>query len=74
VQLKYFDENDILHVSISDELEAGTIEVGPNITAELNDKGDLIGVEILEASIFIQHSVLESVQARVLDLRQAKPA
>lgn len=70
----YFEDEDILHVSISEEPEAGSVEVSPNITAELNAEGELIGIEILDASNFIQNSVLESVQAKVLDLPKAKSA
>jgi len=72
--MAYFEKDDVLHLSISDEPEAGSVEVSPNITAELNDKGELIGVEILNASTFIRDSVLESVQAKVLDLPEAKSA
>ncbi|MFV9692171.1 MAG: DUF2283 domain-containing protein, partial [Desulfobacteria bacterium] len=49
-------------------------EVSPNITAELNAKGELIGIEILGASTFIRDFVLNSVQAKVLDLAEAKAA
>jgi uncharacterized protein YuzE len=52
----------------------GSVEVSPNITAELNAEGELIGIEILGASNFIRDSVLESVQARVLYLAEAKSA
>ncbi|MGM0427202.1 MAG: DUF2283 domain-containing protein [Thermodesulfobacteriota bacterium] len=31
-------------------------EVSPNVTAEINDNGDLIGVEILEASSALYRS------------------
>ena len=71
-RLAYFEKEDVLHLAISDEEEAGSVEISPNITAELNDKGELIGIEILAASKFIRDSVLESVQARVLDLSEAK--
>jgi len=73
-RMVYFEKDDILHLSISDEPESGSVEVSPNITAELNDKGELIGIEILSASIFIRDSVIESVQARVLDLAKANTA
>jgi len=61
-------------LAISDEPEAGSVEVSPNITAELNAKGELIGIEILGASAFVRDSVLDSVQAKVLDLEEAKMA
>lgn len=65
-KLTYFDKEDILHVAISDEPESGSIEISPNITAELNKNGELIGIEIINASTFIRDSILESVQARML--------
>ena len=65
-RLAYFENEDVLHVAISDEPESESIELSPNITAELNDKGELIGIEILNASAFIRDSILESVQAKML--------
>jgi len=73
-RLAYFEKDDVLHLEISDEAEAGSVEISPNITAELNDKGELIGIEILGASKFIRDSILESVQAKVLDLAGTKTA
>lgn len=71
-RLAYFEKDDILHLVISDEPEAGSIEISPNITAELNDQGELIGIEILSASAFIRDAVVDSVQARMLALAKAK--
>ena len=48
--MTYFKEEDILHLSISDEKESNSVEMSPNVTAEFNEHGDLIGIEILEAS------------------------
>jgi uncharacterized protein YuzE len=73
-RMAYFEKDDVLHLAISDEPEAGSVEVSPNITAELNAKGELIGIEILSASQFIRDSVIDSVQARMLDLVEAKTA
>ncbi len=71
-RLTYFDKEDILHLAITDEKESGSIEVSPNITAELNEKGELIGVEILDASAFIRDSLLDSVQAKMLQLAEVR--
>jgi uncharacterized protein YuzE len=68
-QMTYFKDEDILHLVVSDEKEGGSIELSPNVTAELNKKGDLIGIEILEASSFIRDSILESAQAKILDIK-----
>jgi len=67
-QLAYFKKEDILHLSISDDSESDSVEISPNITAELNDKGELIGVEIISASSFLRDTVLESTQAKLLQL------
>ena len=42
------------------------MEISPNITVEVNEAGELIGIEIIKASSFIRDSILESVQARLL--------
>ncbi|MFN6188503.1 MAG: DUF2283 domain-containing protein, partial [Microcystis sp.] len=57
-----------LHLTISDEPEANSVEINPNITAELNDLGELIGLEITNASSFIRDSILESTQGKILNL------
>lgn len=67
-RLAYFSEEDVLHLVISEEEEANSVEVSPNITAELNDRGELIGIEILHASAFVRDSIMEGVQAKVLNL------
>ncbi|MCA9962682.1 MAG: DUF2283 domain-containing protein [Anaerolineales bacterium] len=64
--MRYFEEEDILHLVVSDEPEANSIELGPNITVELNEKGELIGVEILNASSFLRDSIMESIQFKML--------
>ena len=73
-RIVYFDQEDILHLVISDERETNSIELSPNITVELNDKGEMIGVEILNASIFMRESILESIQAQLLHFPTAQPA
>ena len=73
-RMAYFEKEDVLHLAISDEPERGSIELSPNITVELNDKGELIGVEILNASAFIRDSILESVQARMLRFADVQTA
>lgn len=67
-RLAYFSEQDVLHLVISEGDETSSVELSPNITAELNHKGELVGIEILEASAFLRDSVLEGVQAKVLQL------
>ena len=67
-KMNYFKKEDILHLVISDEKEVGIIELSPNVTAELNENGELIGIEIIEASSFIRDSIMEAAQAKMLNL------
>ena len=71
-KMTYFEQEDILHLNLSDEPEAGSVEISPNITAELNEAGELIGVEIIQASSFIRDTILESAQAKLLNLVDSK--
>ena len=64
--MAYFEKEDIFHLTLSNEREVGSVEISPNITVELNEAGELIGIEIINASAFIRDSILESVQARLL--------
>ena len=73
-KMAYFEREDILHLEISDEPEGESIELNPNITVELNDKEELIGIEILNASAFIRDSILEAVQAKILSLGKVQTA
>jgi uncharacterized protein YuzE len=70
-KLLYFEQEDILHLVIAEEEEANSIELSPNIPAELNEKGELIGIEILNASRFLRDTIMEGVQAKVLQLTSA---
>jgi len=69
-KMSYFEDEDILHIVISEGKEAESIELSPNITAELNEKGELIGIEILKASSYLRDTILESSQAKLLELRK----
>ena len=70
--MEYFEKEDILHLAVSDESEDSSVELSPNITVELNNKGELIGIEILKASVFVRDSIMESAQAKMLKLPSAE--
>jgi uncharacterized protein YuzE len=71
-KVSYFAEEDILHLLLAEGPEKSSVELGPNITAELNQKGELIGLEILNASTFLRDSVLESAQAKLAGITVAR--
>lgn len=72
--IRYFEKEDILHLVISEEPESRSLELSPDITVELNEQNELIGVEILNASKFLRDSVLESIQAKTLQLLESQAA
>ena len=55
-------------------MESRNLEFKPNITVELNDQNELIGVEILSASTFLRDVVPEFIQAKTLQVLQAEAA
>jgi len=61
LRIRYFEQEDVLHLVITDELETRSVELNSNITVELNDKNEMIGVEILNASSFLRDAVLDSI-------------
>jgi uncharacterized protein YuzE len=70
-RVRYFEQEDVLHLVLGEGAESRSFELSPNITVELNDKNELIGVEILNASSFLRDTVLEAIQAKTLQLLEA---
>jgi len=73
-RIRYFEKEDVIHLFITDEPESRSVELSPNITVELNEKNEMIGVEILNATTFLRDTVLDSVQAKTLQLVEAPAA
>lgn len=73
-RVHYFEQDDVLHLVLAEGPESRSLELSPNITVELNDQDELIGVEILHASAFLRDAVLESIQAKTLRLLTAPAA
>jgi uncharacterized protein YuzE len=73
-RIRYFEQEDVLHLVIAEGPESRSLELSPNITVELNDQNELIGVEILNATTFLRDAVLESIQAKTLQVLQAEAA
>lgn len=73
-RIRYFEQEDVLHLMIAEGPESRSLELSPNITVELNDQNELIGVEILNATTFLRDTVLESIQAKTLQVLQTEAA
>jgi uncharacterized protein YuzE len=72
--IRCFEQEDVLHLAITEEPESRSLKLSPDITVELNDKDEMIGVEILNASKFLRDAVLESIQAKTLRVLEAEAA
>jgi uncharacterized protein YuzE len=64
--MRYFDKEDILHLVIKQGKEVSSVEMAPNITVEMDENGEMIGIEIQNATHFIRDGLLESIQAKIL--------
>ena len=53
--MRYFPEEDIIHIMIKKGDEVRSVEISPNVTAELDENGEMIGIEILSATSFIRN-------------------
>ena len=51
---EYDKESDSLFINIKEGEEEGFEEIFPGINIEYDDRGDIIGVEILKASRFME--------------------
>ena len=59
--LKYYEDSDVLYFFLKKGAETKSIEAAPGITVELNQKNQVIGIEILEATKFIQDYVMKDI-------------
>jgi uncharacterized protein YuzE len=64
----YFERDDIIHIKVKEGEEAGSVELSPNITAELDENNEIIGIEIIGASKYLRDNILESAQAKLLGM------
>ncbi|MEM9558579.1 MAG: DUF2283 domain-containing protein [Acidobacteriota bacterium] len=67
-RMSYFEEADVLHLTLATGPEASSVELSPNVTAEIGEDGTLIGLEILDASNFLRDLLVDSAQAQILKL------
>lgn len=52
--VRYDSKSDTLYIVASRGTEEEFVEVAPGVNVELDAKGDVIGIEILKASKFLQ--------------------
>jgi uncharacterized protein YuzE len=68
-KIKYFEESDVLYYLISEGEEEEAIELAPGVTVELNKEKEIIGIEILDASRFMNTFVAENFHKKLASIR-----
>ena len=71
-KMTYFENEDILCLVITEEDEANSVELSRNITVELSENGEVIGIEIVNATVYIGNSTREVIQANLPNLNRAE--
>jgi uncharacterized protein YuzE len=62
-QLHYYPKSDVLHYLTREGEQFGSREVAPGVTLELDERGKVIGIEILDASRFMHALVLKQLRS-----------
>ena len=52
--INYDSKSDVLYIVAGEGEEEEFVEIAPGINIELNEKGEVIGIEILNASEFLK--------------------
>lgn len=63
--LKYYQDEDVLYFFLKEGSENKNIEAAPGVTVELDEKDNIIGIEILGAAKFIQNYVLKTFSKEI---------
>ena len=64
--INYDRKSDVLYIGVKKGAEEEFVEISPGISVELNGKGQVIGVEILNASRILK-SVIKPLQKQILE-------
>jgi len=67
-KIQYFEDSDVLYYLISEDEEEEAIELAPGVTVELNTEKEIIGIEILDASRFMNMFVVENFQKKLASI------
>lgn len=64
--INYDSKSDVLYIGLKKGVEEEFVEISPGINVELDSRGKVIGIEILNASKILK-PVIKSFQAKVLE-------
>jgi uncharacterized protein YuzE len=58
--VNYDDKSDVLYIGIKKGVEEEFVEVAPGVNVEINERGEVIGIEMLNTSKFLK-SVIKPI-------------
>lgn len=64
----YYPESDMLYIILVDGVSHESEEVAPGVVIDFDDRGQIIGIEIEDASTFIDLSRLEVLALPITNL------
>jgi len=75
VNFQYFKETDMLYIKLADGISTESEEVGPGIVVDYDNNNKVIGIEIEDASTYVDLSRLEvsSLPIMSLIMNQERP-
>jgi uncharacterized protein YuzE len=74
MRMVYFEQEDILQLMVAPGPEARSVGFSPDVTVEMDVKGQILGIEILNASRFMRDSIMDSIQSQMLRHLEMTPA
>ncbi len=74
LRMAYFEKEDILHLMVAPGPEVQSVELSPDVTVEMDAEGQILGIEILNASRFLRDSIMDSIQSQMLRHLEMTPA
>jgi uncharacterized protein YuzE len=64
--INYDSKSDVLYIGLKKGVEEEFVEISPGINVELDPQGEVIGIEILNASKILK-PLIKSFRAKVLE-------
>lgn len=74
LRMAYFEKEDILYLMVAPGPEVQSVELSPDVTVEMDAEGQILGIEILNASRFMRDSIMDSIQSQMLRHLEMAPA
>jgi len=65
---QYYSDSDMMYIKFSDKISTESEEVAPGIVLDYNEQNQIVGIEIEDASKFIDLSKLEIRALPISDL------